>query len=102
MNNVIQLFDRKNVVSVPSKSERGATAEAKVFASSARLDIAIKSVSKLFDAVEIAIDSIDDPESRSRLRRSTKMNRTTLSNAALKLSQYVGALRASIEKAGKH
>jgi hypothetical protein len=102
MNNVIQLFDRKNIVTVVVKPERRATAAADVLESSAKLDVAIKGVSKLLDAVEIAIASIDNPQARSGLRHSVKLNRATLSNAALKFSKHVAALQDSIELAQRH
>jgi hypothetical protein len=102
MNNVIRLFDRKNAASVDSKPERSATAAANVLSSSAKLDLAIRSVSKLFDAVEIAIDSIDDPKARSGLRHSAKLNRVTLSNAVLRFSQHLATLQASVELARRH
>jgi hypothetical protein len=58
-------------------------------ASSAQLVHAANDLSKQFDAIENAIDTIDDAETRTRLKQSTKLSRETLSKAMLKLSQQI-------------
>jgi hypothetical protein len=55
----------------------------------AQLVHAAKDLSKQFDAIENAIDTIDDAETRTRLKQSTKLSRETLSKAMLKLSQQI-------------
>jgi chromosome segregation ATPase len=92
-NNVIRLFARKGAGIVLSEPEtRIATAVTTVLASSAQLDHTLKELSKHFDTIENAIDSIDDAETRNRLKQSTNLSRETLSEAMLKLSRQIGKL----------
>ena len=91
MNNVVPLFARKNAEIVHSEPEAPiATAVTSIFASTGQLGHAVKELSKQFEAIENAIDTIDDTETRNRLKESTKLSRETLSKALLKLSQQIG------------
>jgi hypothetical protein len=93
MNNVIRLFAQKNVEIVHSEPEtRVAAAVTSVLASSAQLGRAVKELSKHSDEIEKSIDAIDDTETRSRLKQSTKLSRETLSKAILRLSRQIGKL----------
>jgi hypothetical protein len=90
MGNVIRLFARRNDEFAPSEPETCfSTASTSILASSAQLVHAAKDLSKQFDAIENAIDTIDDAETRTRLKQSTKLSRETLSKAMLKLSQQI-------------
>ena len=87
MHNVIRLFAQKNVEIVHSEPEtRVAAAVTSVLASSAQLGRAVKELSKHFDEIEKSIDAIDDTETRSRLKQSTK---TKSRNAVESDSQIV-------------
>jgi hypothetical protein len=61
-------------------------------ASTGQLGDAVKELSKQFEAIETAIDTIDCTETRNRLKESTKLSRETLSKALLKQSQQIGNL----------
>ena len=61
-------------------------------ASRATLGHVVRELSKQFDAIENAINTIDDTETRNRFRQSTKLSRETLSEAMLKLSQQIETL----------
>ncbi len=91
MNNVIQLFGRKNIA--PSRSKSGvATAVTNVLVSSAQLDYAVKRLSTLFDAIEHTVDGVGDTDIRRPLKHTTKLSRDALSDALLKLSQDIQKL----------
>jgi hypothetical protein len=66
------------------------TAVTNILAASAELDHAIKELSKRFDAIENAIASIDNVETRSRLKQSGRLSRETLFSATLQLTQVIG------------
>jgi hypothetical protein len=90
MNNVVPLFVRKNAEIVLSEAETCiSTAMTSCLASRATLGHVVRELSKQFDASENAINTIDDTETRNRLRQSTKLSRETLSEAMLKLSQQI-------------
>jgi hypothetical protein len=90
MNNVVRLFDRQNVETVLSEPERILTAVTNILAASTELDHAVKELSKRFDAIENAIASIDNVETRSRLKQSSRLSRETLFGATLQLTQVIG------------
>jgi hypothetical protein len=91
MNNVVPLFARKNAEIVLSESEICiSTAVTNILALTRRLGHTVKELSKQFEAIEAAIDTIDDTETRNRLKESTELSRETLSKAVLKLSQQIG------------
>jgi hypothetical protein len=90
MGNVIRLFARRSDELAPSEPETCfSTASTSILASSAQLAHAASDLSKQFDAIENAIDTIHDAETRARLKQSTKLSRETLSKAMLKLSQEI-------------
>lgn len=90
MDNVIRLFDQENVERVLPKPERVATAVTNILAANAELDHAVKELSKHFDAIENAIASIDDAQTKIRLEQSSKLSRETLLSATLQLTQMIG------------
>ena len=95
-NNVIRLFARKSAGIVLSEPEiRIATAVTTVLASRAQLHRRLKELSKHFDAIENAIDTIEHMETRTRLRESIKLSREAMSKAALQLTQQIGKLVGS-------
>jgi hypothetical protein len=59
-------------------------------------------LSKHFDAIEKAIDVIDDSKTRNRLKQSTKLSQETPLIAMLELSRQIGELpRLQIRAARK-
>jgi histidinol dehydrogenase len=94
MNNSIRLFDQGNVEHGLPKPERIATAVTNILVANAELEGAVKELSKRFDAMEIAIASIDDAEARSRYKQSSKLSRETLLSAMRRLTQVIGELAA--------
>jgi hypothetical protein len=93
MNNVVRLFARKHTEIALSEPETHILeAVMRFLTSTGQLGQAVKKLSLEFDAMEIAIDTIDDIEARNRLTQSTKQSRETLSNAMLKLAQQMGKL----------
>jgi hypothetical protein len=52
----------------------------------------VRELSRQFDAVENAIGTIKNSETRNQLRQSTKLSRETLSEAMLKLSRQIGRI----------
>ena len=91
MNNVIRLFARENAeIARFAPEAHSSTAVAEILASSARLGDISKALLKHFDAIEKAIETIDDTETRNRLKQSTKLKREALSNAMGELSQQIG------------
>jgi|SRR5450631_743476 hypothetical protein len=94
MNNVVPLFARKNAEIVLSESEtRISTAVTNILASIIRLGHTLNELSKQFEAIEIASDTIIDMETRNRLKKSAELNREMLSKAVLELSPQIGHFR---------
>jgi hypothetical protein len=58
-------------------------------ASRALLVHAAKDLSRQFYAIENAIDTLDDAETRTRLKQSAKLSRDALLKAMLNLSQQI-------------
>jgi hypothetical protein len=58
--------------------------------SGARIIHIAKELSRQFDAIQSAIDTIDDAETRIRLKQSTILSQEALLNAMLHLSQGMG------------
>jgi hypothetical protein len=56
--------------------------------SGARLIHLAKSLSRDFDAIESALDTIGDAETRTRLKQSIELSRDALLKAMLDLSQH--------------
>ena len=71
-----------------SKSER--TAATNILIANAELDRAVKELSTRFAAMENAVASIDDAETRIRLELAAKLTRHTLLSAILELNRVVG------------
>jgi hypothetical protein len=88
--NVVRLFDHKNSEFVLSEPDRITTAVTNVLAASANLGDAVKELSTSFDAIDHAIASIDNAETRSRLARSIKLSQETFSKALIHLTQEIG------------
>jgi hypothetical protein len=57
--------------------------------SGARLIDIAKALSRQYDAVECAINTIGDAETRTRLKQSTKLSQDALLNAMLDMSQQI-------------
>jgi hypothetical protein len=97
MNNVIRLFAQKNVeIVLPEQDTRIAPALTNVLASSEQLGHKVKELTEQFDAFENAIDTIEDTETRTRLRESIKQSRETLLKAMLQLTQQIGKWVAAL------
>jgi hypothetical protein len=96
MNNVIELFSRKNKKSVagpPSETDTSiSTNLTSIMALTGQLGGAVKDVLKHFDAIENAIDTIDDTETRNRLKRTTELSREAMLKAVLQLALQIGKL----------
>jgi hypothetical protein len=93
MNNVIRLVARKGADAVPSAPDnRIAAALTSVLATREQLSQKVQEFSKEFDAIENAIDTIEDLETRTRLRQTIKLCREAMSKAVLELTQRIGAL----------
>jgi hypothetical protein len=90
MANVIRLSTRRNGDITASEPETPvATAKTSMLESGARLIDIAKELSRQFDAVENAINTIGDAEARTRLKQSTKLSRDALLEALLDLSQRI-------------
>jgi hypothetical protein len=90
MGNVIRLFARRNDEFAPSEPKTCfSTASTSILASSAQLVHVAEDLSKQFDAIKNAIDTIDDAETRTRLKQFTKLSQEALSKAMLNLSQQI-------------
>jgi hypothetical protein len=63
---------------------------ASMLESGARLIDIAKALSRQFDEVESAINTIGDAETRTRLKQSTKLSQDALLKAMLDLSQQIG------------
>jgi hypothetical protein len=61
-------------------------------ASNVKLIHAAAELSRQFDAIETAIETVEDAETRARLKQSAKQSRETLLKAMLKLSQQIEAI----------
>ena len=93
MNNVIKLSAQKNAEIVLSEpGTRIAAAVTSVLALNEQMSRKVKDLSKHFDSIENAIDTIDDTETRTRLRESINLSREAMSKAMLKLSRQIGTL----------
>jgi hypothetical protein len=90
MNNVVRLFDKKNFELISSDSDRIVTAVANFLAESSKLSGAVKTLAKNFDAIEYAIASIDDAETRSRLEQSAKRSQEMLLRALIQTTHEIG------------
>jgi hypothetical protein len=90
MGNAIRLLTRRNSDFSPSEPETCvSTATTSILASRAKLVHAAKDLSRQFDAIENAIDTIDDAKTRTRLKQSAKLSRNTLLKAMVNLSQQI-------------
>jgi predicted ATPase len=93
MNKVVPLFAKKNAEILLSELEtRIVTAVTSILAATGKLGYAVEDLSKQFEAIETAIDTVDDTETQNRLKELTKLSRETLSRALLKQSQQIGNL----------
>jgi hypothetical protein len=93
MTNVVRLFATKNDETASLDPERSLDSTIERFlAASAELRLAVEELSNRFDAIEKAIDTIDDADTRTRLRQSIALSRETLLMATLKLSQEIEKL----------
>jgi hypothetical protein len=93
MSNVIKLFVPKNVEIAPSEPEALiAAAVSNVSALAEHLSHKLNELSKDFDSIENAIETIEDIGTRTRLCESIKLSRESLLNAMLKLSRQIGTL----------
>ncbi|MGA9087663.1 MAG: hypothetical protein WB420_00975 [Bradyrhizobium sp.] len=90
MTNVVRLFASRNPKPGLVEPETSITSALEMFlASTAQLEPAIGKLWQQCDAIENAIDAIEDKEARNRLKQSAKLNRETLSKELLKLSQEI-------------
>jgi hypothetical protein len=90
MPNVIRLLTRRNGDISRSEPETGvSTAPAGILASGAQLVHTAKDLTRQFDAIESAIDTIGDVETRTRLKKSIKLSQNALLKAMLVLSQQI-------------
>jgi hypothetical protein len=90
VNNVIKLFARKNAEIVLAEPETlVAAAVTKFLAMNEQLNRKVKELSKHFDSIENAIETIEDTETRTRLRESIKRSRESFLEATLKLSRQI-------------
>ena len=68
------------------------TAATNIFTAIEELNHAVKELSKRLAAIDNAIASIGDAETRSQLKQSSKLSQETLSSAMLQLTQVIGEL----------
>jgi hypothetical protein len=90
MNNVVRLFDQKNFEIGFSESDRITTAGTNALAASAKLADAVKELSKSFNAIEQAIASIDDAETKSRFKQPIKRSQEASLRALIQMVQEIG------------
>jgi hypothetical protein len=93
MSNVVRLFAQMNAEIAVSEHETGfSIAATSIVASTQQLSRTIKELSTLFDAVENAIDTVEDVATRTRFKQSTRVSREALSESMLKLSRQLGKI----------
>ena len=90
MDNVIRIFAQKNnEIALSEPATDISPAMTGILASTEHLGQTVKDILKHFDAIENAIDTIEDAEKRSRLKQSTKMSKETLLKAMLQLTRQI-------------
>jgi hypothetical protein len=94
MSNVVRLFSRTGTgiaLSDPEASILPAAPDL-LAASTRQLARTVRKLLRQLDAIESAIGTIGDSETRIRLRQSTNLSRETLSEGLLKLSRQIGII----------
>jgi hypothetical protein len=90
MGDVIRLFARRDGDVPPSEPETSVSAATtSMLGSGARLIHLAKRLSRDFNAVENALDTIGDVQTRTLLKQSIELSRDALLKAILDLSQHI-------------
>ena len=92
MSNVIQLFEPKNVRHPPAPDTSATIAATNILASNTQLARSIGELSFHIEAIDRAIDAIDDIDSRTRLKGMLRLACERLANLVLRQSQETGRL----------
>lgn len=96
MENVVPLFRRSNINGTRSEQGRcNLAAKTSMAASNDKLARATAELSRQFDAMETAFETVDEAETRTRLKQSIKQSREALMKTMLKLSQQIEAVLVS-------